>query len=622
MLLSIGMIVTMTACFFAMLLNLAVDTRFRRALMRYAIVFAGCVGAVLYGYGYAYCKGFHLISLLQALMALCRMFGGGNDLGSVQDAPLFRNPLVIAVFWLAHFLAFYAMASAVIATLGERLLRQIRVTLLRRGPLLLIYGVNAHSVAYGRRIDGEKHWAVLCVDKDCDPALESSVNSFGGVVEKGKDALAANARFLRHINMKPGSRKLELAALHEDGRMNLEYARALLDAMTDLGIRPEQTSLLARGIGEEVAALQALGGRGYGNVYAFDDCDLTARLVIRDHPPCDLIRFDEKGKAAEDFHAVILGFGRMGRAMLRQLVMNGQFHGSRFRVDIFDPSPQNGFLHDRALAQHYDIHFHAVSGMADEFYAFLEAEGSRVRMIALCTGNREENREIADDLADWYPRGEAMPLVVHATRDGYFWLDENRREKPGAHFFDSDGFDFEGIDAMAMEVHHLYCENSGASRSALEDWRACSYFNRQSNRACADFFPAMLRAAGRTEAQVLAGDWPPAEDVLENLAITEHMRWCAFQYANGYSPMPEDVWNQRAERYRQERARGATPDFRIAKDEQRRLQACMIPWEDLDELSRRENAVTGGHVDYKQLDRNNVLLLSRAYRARRDSAED
>ena len=37
--------------------------------------------------------------------------------------------------------------------------------------------------------------------------------------------------------------------------------------------------------------------------------------------------------------------------------------------------------------------------------------------------------------------------------------------------------------------------------------------------------------------------------------------------------------------------------------------ACLIPWEALDGLSRRENEVTGGSVDYKAMDRNNVLAV-------------
>ena len=166
---SIAMILAVAVCFVAAVLNLAVDSGFRKKTTRAAIVLAMLIGAVFYGYGYAWCMGFSLTSLIRALMALCRMFGGINDLASVQAAPIFQHPAAVTVFWLGHFLAFYVMASTAIATLGERLLRRIRVTLLRRGPLLLIYGVNAHSVAYGRRMAREKRRSVMYVDQEYNP---------------------------------------------------------------------------------------------------------------------------------------------------------------------------------------------------------------------------------------------------------------------------------------------------------------------------------------------------------------------------------------------------------------------------------------------------------------------
>ena len=47
-----------------------------------------------------------------------------------------------------------------------------------------------------------------------------------------------------------------------------------------------------------------------------------------------------------------------------------------------------------------------------------------------------------------------------------------------------------------------------------------------------------------------------------------------------------------------------------------KLHACLVDWEELDALSARENGVTGGNVDYKQYDRDNVkVLLSLADKA-------
>ncbi|MBR6357876.1 MAG: hypothetical protein IKR99_06930, partial [Lachnospiraceae bacterium] len=49
--------------------------------------------------------------------------------------------------------------------------------------------------------------------------------------------------------------------------------------------------------------------------------------------------------------------------------------------------------------------------------------------------------------------------------------------------------------------------------------------------------------------------------------------------------------------------------LRIGKDPIHRQHACLIGWEELDMLSKKENDITGGNVDYKQMDRDNVNML-------------
>ena len=299
---------------------------------------------------------------------------------------------------------------------------------------------------------------------------------------------------------------------------------------------------------------------------------------------------------------MILGFGRMGRALLRQMIENGQFDGSRFRVDIFDPGAQNGFLHDREIMRCYDIRFHAAAGFSDEFFTFLSEERDSVRCIALCTGSSRTNAELADDLTEWFRQDERRPVLLRVTRDEL--CDEQGRPQ---HVWAQDSPDIWKTDALAMQINQHYCRGNGLT--AEENWRRCDYFSRMSCRASAAFAPAMLRAAGRTEEEVLAGDWPPPAEILEHLSVTEHLRWCAFHHVMGYQLMSDAVYQARAERWKRETEESGRVSFRIGRDPERRLHACLIPWDELDHLSARENAVTGGHVDYKELDRENVRAL-------------
>ena len=57
----------------------------------------------------------------------------------------------------------------------------------------------------------------------------------------------------------------------------------------------------------------------------------------------------------------------------------------------------------------------------------------------------------------------------------------------------------------------------------------------------------MYKYSGRTEDEVLNGAWPPSGEMMKNLGITEHLRWCAFHYVSGYRTMPPEVYEERAE---------------------------------------------------------------------------
>ena len=109
---------------------------------------------------------------------------------------------------------------------------------------------------------------------------------------------------------------------------------------------------------------------------------------------------------------------------------------------------------------------------------------------------------------------------------------------------------------------------------------------------------------------VLSGNWDPSPEMQQVLGEAEHARWAAFHFANGYTTMSDEEFERNAENYRRCAAEGKPCSNKIGKNQLTRTHACLIPWEALDELSDRENAITGGHVDYKQMDRNNVLVLA------------
>lgn len=605
--------------FSAMILQLAAKPRFAGKLTGTLIIIAAIGGFICYGYGFAYQLNNPILAILRGLLAVCGIFVGKIDASVIAGTPLFEPLIMQIFFWLIHVFALYATASATIAAIGADALRKLRLWLARRGELHIIFGANAETLDFARELSHEPRNAIIFVDGKADNSTTAAISKIGCVLRSDAAATSMSPQFLKSIGVRPGKRPLTLYALSANSADNLRCASSLLASLQELNIEPTQSSLVLAGVeSTAVENLQVLDKRyGFGYVSAFQKSELAARLLVRSFPPCDTLTFDVDGKAESDFHALVIGFGQMGQAVLRQLVMNGQFVGSTFRCAVFSPDCQNvnGLLAAdcREMLDNYDISLHPYDARSSQLYDYLSSNMRRLKYIAVCTGSEKLNREIAEDLALHFQRaGREIPIhqcsytsVIRQQSIGS--LPENRKLYTPAMLCNEEA------DRMAMLLNHHYMNESNVS--PIHHWMCCSYFNRMSSRASADFIPAMLRAAGTNEQEVLENGWNPSGALLENLSITEHLRWCAFHYAMGLRKMSDAEFDARAAEYL-----AGNRKLRIAKNMTGRTHACLISWDELDALSEKENRITGGNVDYKQLDTNNVLVIYALLKSRKDWA--
>ena len=79
--------------------------------------------------------------------------------------------------------------------------------------------------------------------------------------------------------------------------------------------------------------------------------------------------------------------------------------------------------------------------------------------------------------------------------------------------------------------------------------------------------------------------------------------------------MSNEQFEEKAAHYKKCVAEGIECSKRITKDAVNRIHACLVPWDELDEVSAKEFAATGREVNYKQVDINNILKLPDILRA-------
>ncbi len=592
-----AVIVMAAAIFAAVILYLAVNQDKREKWIGMTFLISSTGGLCLYGAANAYGSGSMLADVFETVVDVGRMFAGINDVADFQEFAGENSPWMI-LFWLVHFLAYYSMASAILMVVAKGMLKRIRGWFLRINDVELIYGINDNSVSYGRNLSDGKRTSIVYVGNDVG-GREADIRQMGGLIYSDKGALNPDDKLLKRLSVKRGKGKFRLSALSKDIDANYDYAVRMLECLKKAGIRPEQTEVVLFGREEHNGEhLQALGSKyGYGTVRVFDKAELVARLLLQKYPICDVVSFDQNAKATTDANILLVGFGRKGQEVLEKLVIHGQFEGSNFKVKVFDSNCKSidGFyrLRFKSLLDNYDISFEPYDGRSREFAKYLRDNIGTINYIVVAVGDGKVGREICMNILEFMATvKENLPVYQCGSDSVQKYMNSCVTEKHD--IYDTDILYSGSMDTLAMRINHHYCNNDA---SAKKNWAECSYFNRMSSRTSADYLSSLLRRIGADKNTEL-----PSE-VLDNLAKSEHLRWCAFHFACGYVRMDSNVLAERAQIY------SDGEDIRITKDADAKLHACLVGWDELDELSEYESSVTGKSVDYKQKDRDNVLVV-------------
>ena len=238
--------------FLAVILSLAVSKSANNKIIGVCSAVAISVGILAYGYGYSYQTGFSFSIVIKTLLMVCRMFSGGNDFDVIKEAPLFRYDLVVTLFWVGHFMAFYMTASAAVKLLGERMLKTLRTRMLRTGEVCLVYEATPDTVRLvGTR---KRKRPIVLVSEQSDMIAGALADSLGGVAFDGGRTACADEKFLKTIGVKGSRRRLDIFCIGDDPTRNVRYAEALLPALEEREVDPGVTSLFLLGVPEERAS--------------------------------------------------------------------------------------------------------------------------------------------------------------------------------------------------------------------------------------------------------------------------------------------------------------------------------------------------------------------------------
>jgi hypothetical protein len=426
----------------------------------------------------------------------------------------------------------------------------------RRGNHLVLIGESAVSVALARAFREKLNRPVIGI-VPAEPA-----SALSPLEKAGADLVIGDARDPAVLQA-AGVQKAAALIAPEDGGGVVGLVAAVAEACR---MRSRDRALLPFVVRLDHGDLRALAAVQLSSALRRSNVDLkpyvrertVARGLLGRYPP-------DWGQppGPHDIHAVIVGLGSMGGALLLQLAgIAVPSPGRRTVLTVVDRDAvalQERLLTEvPGLAQCAELRFKgadvAAADISPAQFEDWTLDPIPASAIYICCGEDRQNLAIALGLrrAMHHREGVSAPMFVY-QRNGPMEV----RALPQIHGRDIDTlrivpfgsieeeadpvFLIEGeIDELARRLHENYLAGGTGSRETMVPWSDLDEGYRAANRSLADHLQLKLRSlalhACAGAAHVDGWTWTAAEKPrLEELAQQEHDRWCRDRWLRGWT---------------------------------------------------------------------------------------
>jgi hypothetical protein len=473
---------------------------------------------------------------------------------NIQGAEwLTENIWMQILFWSSHVSALILVQAALFSLFGRKILDELRLRFGSHREVYIIKGGDTNALTLGENIathdtphknpDNDRLIIFLLGEGADAKEVSEKISHFGGIVQvlnRNHDLLYC----LKKAGLKEkNGRKYNIIlpsnniSTPDDAQLIATFAREHHVHQENLNIFVFTSSKWERDKIEKITHAKEGGNRTYPYTFhIMNEVDLLTRQMIKKHPPFECPRLHiSNGTAKNNFTVMICGFGTVGQSALLRLITNGQFAGSHMRAIIIDTNIdklRSSFLHrypDRHLC--CEMEFKNIDVQSDDFFKLLH-EDINLDYVVITLHYNELNKDIALDIQSLYEhRGTSAPCIAVYERGG------------NVHEIEEDDtiFTFGCCEELYKESVVIRDETSRMAKAVHEvyggepPWHELDWFTQESNRAAADFIPAMLLLADITQEDAMKSDTLTEDSTLaETLAQTEKLRWNAFHAAMGY----------------------------------------------------------------------------------------
>jgi hypothetical protein len=495
-------------------------------------------------------------NLLEALYSSAHLLLLHMPLDDMRNTEMPRGLLLIATT-LAVIAWVLTATSVVRRLLGNQIKRWWTV---RKG---------AHTIVSGLSGAGLELVNQLRRDKDPVVAVEGSDTSAGIKAEEAGACLLAGNPADRHLLQKTGlSRAKCLLMATGDDFANIAAAVRSLELAKESGGHTPRAFVHIADPQLRIHLRHQRTFRSDGPTPAkiFNLFDHSARLLIQDHP---LDHAPIRPATQQAVQLVVIGFGRMGEAVLTRAAMTGHYANLKpLEAVVIDREAdrkerlfRGRYLHFKQIVNARFLKLDAQEPATQDQIAALCADPTKtISTIVIAFNDPHQELSIAWSLADRLDGRAQIRLRLRDKSGASVLL--GRPQAAGAPtgpisvfgslrnacakkvWFDSD------LDVMAKALHEDYLRRLPAAERTRADNRSAYAWDCldddlvESNRQSADHIPVKLRALGRHTVPKGSPGTPITEfgkDDVEVLAKMEHRRWMAERFLANWSLGPKNI---------------------------------------------------------------------------------
>jgi hypothetical protein len=568
---------------------------------------------------------------------------------NISIMPEWLITYAIPVFWVVHVLALTSTLLLILGAFGKKLMQHISL-LFTSKKRLIVCRVNKDSIIFAENAiksgRSTNRLDLVFIDENVSEKDKEAIYRMGaslveespidddGINIKGfKRAGLKLCRKSRQMSRIIICRNVEVFSFHEDEIMqyciykdihncanNISYPIDKLSIFLHVEeVRIEELidNLLAQFVKEKKESLSKL--RLY-KVSTFSESQLAADCLFTKYPLIDTKKeFIRAGiidyEKYNNKKMLLVGFGFSGKCILKSAIHLGQYVTidpntkgivpTVFCVDIVDKDVelQKDYFYRECpgILEHphlFNLNFIDTDSRSMTFTNLIKENIKAYDYIVIAQGDDEQNILTALEVHEIYNRISNFnpPILVQVREKKKDFVFENIQNMQPFGFC-IDTFDYElitkhKIDIEAEEVNKFYNEmNISERKGEIENWLETSFFKRRTNRAQIEYWNANYNNMGFTNNKVinknhlndlgLSKDMPP---IIEVMAIIEHYRWNAFHLINGWRTGCWSGYNPKKDtitKFRHEITGGKH------KDEKRRLQCCIVSWEELIDVNAK-----------------------------------